>query len=452
MGRVSVALTSDSCSSSNLGMDSNRTPLSRARSIWLINLFFGPGLAPTGVLLESLAMDLHLHGWHVEVLAGTADYRAVENRESSCFPGIVHRFHCQSKQPGTRGKFWTWLWFYVQVAWFALWRRMPDVILVQTTPPFLHTIFTLRCLFTWRRRELILWNQDTYPETLIATRILREKSLAYRCLNWIAHWSGRRITRAVALDGAMAERLGRQGIKNVRIIPNWDVSPVSSRTDLLEVQSNPRQLDALPDNDADSRSLPTELTSAAIGYRYRIAYTGNLGIGHDLTPLWNFIAQHPTQSDFLFLFVGEGDRTRELKSMIERNGWKCVKFWPYLPASQFDAFLNWADWGLVALEPNCLGLMSPSKLHAWLRAGKPVLYIGPEGSNVTETVRAYDCGFVADPQDPQSFEHVAEKILKISFDSRQMGLRARQAWHERHTSTVGLSAWRELLPPHDSSA
>jgi colanic acid biosynthesis glycosyl transferase WcaI len=426
-------------------MDSNLAPATKPQRIWLVNLYFGPGLAPTGVLLESLAIDLQTRGWLVEILTGTADYRSDQQPEPSNFPGIVHRFSCRSKASGLRGKLWTWIWFSIKIAWFALCRRLPDVVIVQTTPPFLHTIFALRRLFSWRQCAVILWNQDTFPEALVATGTFRPTSLTYRCLKRIAIWSGRRITQAVALDGAMANVLRGQGIQNIQVIPNWDAAQGIS-TGPTAISTMPSE--AVAGSGGESRHpdlLPADLTAMAAGYRFIFAYTGNLGVGHDLAPLWDFVARHPLRTDFLFLFVGEGDRTRELKETVERNHWDCVKFWPYLPAVQFKELLNWADAGLVALELNCLGLMSPSKMHAWLGAGKPVLYFGPEGSNVTETVRAFHCGFIVDPRDLQGFDTVAAQFLNSGFDLDELAGRAKQAWKNRHSPEVGLSAWRELL-------
>ena len=202
--------------------------------VWLVNLFFGPGPAPTGVLLDSLGGELLRHEWRVEVLTGTAEYRpdAVADAASAGADGTctapalsaatIHRFRCANTGTGLRNKFWTWLKFYLKVAWFILWRRPPDIVIVQTTPPFLHTLFAVRGLFSWRRPKIILWNQDTYPESLAATGMLREGSLTYRLLTRVARWSARRIAHAVVLDGAMSERLMQQGVRNITIIPNWD--------------------------------------------------------------------------------------------------------------------------------------------------------------------------------------------------------------------------------------
>lgn len=393
-----------------------------AKHVWLVNLFFGPGPAPTGVLLASLANELLRHGWRVEILTGTAEYRANRSETPAPFLGTIHRFRCASTASGLRGKFRTWLTFYLKVAWFILWRRLPEIVIVQTTPPFLHTLFAVRALFAWKRPRIILWNQDTYPETLTATGMLRESSWIYRLLKVMAHWSARRTSQAVVLDGAMAERLRLQGFSHITVIPNWEAaSPIT-----------------------DVTTLPVELQQLSAGYRYRVAYTGNLGRGHDLSPLWDYLRRHATQTDFCFLFIGEGDRTAELRELVRKEGWPCIKFWPYLPAAEFSALLHWADFGLVALEPNCVGLMSPSKMHAWLEAGKPVIYIGPEGSNVTETVRTFGCGFIVNPAEPNSFDQVVIRVSDTTAVER-MRQQSQAAWTSRHRPDVGLAAWSRVL-------
>ena len=400
-------------------MDSERI---RDTRIWLVNLFFGPGAAPTGALLASLADELLRHGWQVEVLTGTAEYRADFAAADVSFPGNIHRFRCASAGSSLRSKLRTWLTFYVKVAWFTLWRRLPDIVVVQTTPPFLHTLFAVRAICSWQRPRIILWNQDTYPESLIGTGLLRPSSWTYKLLQAIAGWTSRRLAHAVILDGAMADRLRRQGVQHLTLIPNWDPAPPT-----------------IADID-----LPDKLRQQASGYRFRIAYTGNLGRGHDLTPVWNFLHQHPEQTDFCFLFVGEGERTAELQKLVQREDWRCVIFWPYLPAAEFSALLRWADFGLVALESSCLGLMSPSKLHAWLAVGKPIIYIGPPGSNVSETLDAFACGFSVDPAQSDSFQAVAEGLTNGDV-LEKMHIQCQLAWKTRHSPAVGLRAWTELL-------
>src|SRR5881296_3440068 len=61
------------------------------KSVWLVNLFFGEGVAPTGFLLESLAVKLQEQGWLVEVLTGQVGYNAAQTGVRQRFSGkVVH--------------------------------------------------------------------------------------------------------------------------------------------------------------------------------------------------------------------------------------------------------------------------------------------------------------------------------------------------------------------------
>src|SRR3546814_11110641 len=64
----------------------------------------------------------------------------------------------------------------------------------------------------------------------------------------------------------------------------------------------------------------------------------------------------------------------------------------YVPKEQTPAVMAGADLALITLDERSLGVMSPSKLHANLAAGLPVLYVGPPGSNVDEAIERHDCG------------------------------------------------------------
>jgi hypothetical protein len=51
-----------------------------------------------------------------------------------------------------------------------------------------------------------------------------------------------------------------------------------------------------------------------------------------------------------------------------------------------------ADCALITLRNEMLGAVSPSKLHANLAMGLPVIYVGPEGGNVDHAIQRFGCG------------------------------------------------------------
>jgi hypothetical protein len=127
------------------------------RDIWLVNLFFGAGPAPTGVLLESLAQALQGDGWRVQVIAGRARYSSGGEAQARRYRGPVRWVYVGSLQArGLLGRLVCWLVFYLGVAWFAFTRRLPDTVVTMTTPPLLHALFVLRNLVARRKARVIL--------------------------------------------------------------------------------------------------------------------------------------------------------------------------------------------------------------------------------------------------------------------------------------------------------
>ena len=385
--------------------------------VWLVNLFFGPGVAPTGLLLEGLALDLQQHGYDVKVLTGTVSYHSAESRGPRRFHGRIRKIYSgpvQAKRLG--GKLVSWAAFFCGVAIYTLFHGLPDKVVVMTTPPLLQAIFVLRNLVAWRKTEIILWNQDTFPEILAALGLVRPRSLAYRLLHWLERWSTTRVDKVIALDQAMSAILQSHGARSLQIIPNWNSTAGM----------------ALPSDEG----LDAGLLARRTGYRYRVIYTGNLGWGHDLSSLWTWLDAHPAQRDFHFLFIGGGEQWDNVRQRRDAGGWKCVDMLPYVPQPQFEFLVEASDFGLVALDRRCVGLMSPSKIYAYLAHGKPLLYVGPSGSNVADAIAAYACGFQIGEAEPAALAAQLASICSPGFDYARLSHQALLAAAEFSAETA----------------
>lgn len=301
----------------------------RLARIWLINLFFGPGMAPTGLFLESLAVELDATGHDVEVLAGRAAYHTSIHGGEPRFRGKVQAlFSGPIQVKNSVGKLLSWLCFYVSVACYLCTHRLPDKILVMTTPPFLHFIVAFRNLWTTSPAEIILWNQDTYPEVFVALEIVKQNSWVDRLLGTLQRWSISRVDKVIALDRAMRDILVSQGAKNVRTIPHWDFPP---------------------GDEIENASLDASLLDRMQGYRHVVIYTGNLGWGHDLSALWCWWRSNPDQKDFFFLFLGGGEQWEKLRHWQESERRADMEVLGYLPRAQYDALVGgrisvWSLW------------------------------------------------------------------------------------------------------------
>lgn len=89
--------------------------------------------------------------------------------------------------------------------------------------------------------------------------------------------------------------------------------------------------------------------------------------------------------------------------------------------------------------------MSPSKIHAYLGHGKPLLYLGPARSNVAEAIDQYACGFRCSQGDSQTLGHCLEFLSEKDFDLSGYRANALRAVRERYNEGVGVQEIRSFI-------
>lgn len=377
------------------------------------------------MFLESLAVELEQAGHHVEVLSGSVGYNSDLVEGEQRFQGPVRTLYSGPLHARRFvGKLLSWFCFYTSVALYLLTHRLPDKVVVMTTPPFLHFLFVIRNLFTRRPAQLILWNQDTYPEVLAAVGLIRADGWIYRLLARMERWCVRRVDKVIALDQAMQQLMHLHGAREARSIPHWDLP-------------HPKETRRV--------TLPTSFLNRLQRYRYLVIYTGNYGWGHDLSALREWWERHPDQTDFFFLFIGGGCKWDALKEWQDIQQRDFLEVRSYVSKGEFSVLLELADFGLVSLDERCVGLMSPSKIHAYLGYGKPLIYIGPSGSNVSEAIQEYRCGFQCDQLDVDAIESCLAEIADENFEYARYQSNSLRAARSRYTESVGVREVREFI-------
>jgi glycosyltransferase involved in cell wall biosynthesis len=387
--------------------------------LWLINLYFGVGIAPTGPLAESAAQALWERGWDVEVLASRASYNVSRGRSAHRFRGRVVWLHTIFRDSeGLMGLLLCWLNFYIAVAWRVFTRPLPAKVIMLTTPPLLHLLLVVRRWFSRHPVDLILWTQDTYPEILAAVHLLSVDSWAYCGFKALECWSVSRVDRVLVLDRGMERILAEHGARSIHVVPNWEIARN------LQTEFDPHD------------PFVEQVRAAKLHYRYIVIYTGNYGWGHDVHLVTDYLRDHPGQRQFYFIFVGGGVKWPELRQSCAGIGGAAIV--SYLPRGVLQAVVSEAHFGLVALEQACVGLMSPSKIHNYLALGKPLLYLGTAGSNVAEAIADFACGFTIPEHGSIAWNKFAARVADPDFPYEDYARNARQAFTQRYEEDIAV--------------
>lgn len=393
----------------------------------LVNQFYAPDISPTAQLAASLAEHRAELGDRVTIVAGRAGYlEGLVTADRAASSNVhIHRVWTPDLGKSSRARR---LLGYATFSLGGLWQlvRLPrqDVIVAMTTPPFL-VVAALVHQLLHRHTRVVLWSMDCYPDAAERFGELQPGGPVSRALRAVNRWAFRRIEVVVGLDAAMLDLLESQysaGPDRPRfvVIPNWE------------------RLSLFPSDAAPAPRWPG-FDALPIGDRTVVLYLGNTGVGHRFDTVLAAAAQLTDEA--LFLFVGGGERWAALEAEADALGLTNVVFRTYVPKEETPAVMAGADLALITLHDDALGVMSPSKLHANLAAGLPVLYIGPEGSNVDEAITRFAAGRSLREGD---IDGVVEAVRQLRDDPTARR-RAREAFEAAYCDAATLPAFDRLL-------
>jgi glycosyltransferase involved in cell wall biosynthesis len=398
--------------------------------IILINRYFYPDESATSQLVTDLALDLAAAGRTVEVITSRQridDPDASLAATDDCRGVRVHRV--ATSRFGRRslvGRAIDYLTFYLAAAVMLARRVRPgDIVLAKTDPPLIGLLaVTIGAL---KGATAVNWWQDVYPE--LAEQLgVRAAWRLRRPLRALRNWIAGRAACNVVIGRCMRDHLVRQGVPagSVVVIPNW-VEDTAIRP--VAAADNP---------------LRREWGLAGC---FVVGYSGNLGRGHEFDALLGAAQLLADRPEIRFLFIGGGARRAALEARCAELGLRNVVLKPFQPREQLPLSLGVPDLHVVSLRAALAGLIVPSKFYGALAAGRPVLFIGPEASEVARVIDEWQCGFVAPAATAGS---LAELVAGCSADPGRvaaMGEGARRAIDARYSRAAALQAWREVLTP-----
>jgi glycosyltransferase involved in cell wall biosynthesis len=294
----------------------------------------------------------------------------------------------------------------LSIGWRALFSiQRGDKVLVVTNPPLLPFIVRVVC---WLKgAKFVLLVHDVYPDVFVPLGLLKPEHPLYRLVSWMNGKLYASADRVVALGRDMARLVGDKsdGAAKVSIIPNWG--------DVDVIEPKPKADNAL----LQELNLPD---------KFVVHYSGNHGRTHDLLSLIEAAELLKEESDIHFLFIGEGSGKSEAVARAERLGLKNVTFQTFVDRSELNTSLNASDVSVVAFKKGMVGISVPSRLYNLMAAGKPILGVVDDDSEVVDVIREAELGVTVPPESPQ---RLAEQILRLKNDDdlrRQMGVNSRK--------------------------
>lgn len=410
----------------------------------ILNQFYRPDISPTAHLSASLAEHRAALGDAVTVVTSRGGYVPVSadgaEAERHANPRVFRVWTPRLGKATVWKRCVDYLSFYLGATWRMLRLPAQDVIVSLTTPPFIAWAAALHKMLH-RRTKLVLWNMDCYPEVAERSGVLKAGGIAARVMRFFNRALFRKLSALVTLDEAMRQllmsqyaagegRRGDTGAGEVRpqavVIPNWE--------DLSFFPPDAPRPEPLAD---------AELAGKFAG-KFVVLYLGNAGWGHAFETAVA-AAEAMRGEPVVFWFVGGGSRWPFLREQKESRRLDNLILRDYVPKELTPRVMASAGCALITLRDECLGVMSPSKLHANLASGLPVLYIGPAGGNVDEALRRFGCGASLRHGDVEGLKTFVRGLMNDTVAREPMSRSARRAFDEAYCDVRTLPQFDVLL-------
>ena len=405
----------------------------KKNQIAIVSQYFYPDNASTGRLMTELALGLLKKGYDVKVYAGYPTYWGVRqtSKKVEIYKGIsINRIFLLALDSRTKfGSLCNGVSFFIFTFLKLLFSSEQRIFFYVTTPPFLPLIgYFLKII---RNQKYVVIVHDIHPDILLKIHYANEGILVkiWEYMNELVYNSADKI---IVLGECMSNVIQQKIPKNrekIKIIQNWEDKDFIKP--MLKTQNR--------------FSIENKLLE-----KFVVVYSGNMGINHNLEIVIE-AANYLKSSEIDFLFFGEGSQKNILIKKSEELDLHNVKFLKFQPLSELPYTMTCGDAIIVSQETGTEGLCVSSKFYTAIAAGKPILGIIGENSEIANVIKKFDCGVVISNYDAK---FLAKKINELFLDSKvckKYGENARIAFEQNFTYEIAMNKYLGVVQEIENS-
>ncbi|MCR9289874.1 MAG: glycosyltransferase family 4 protein [Bacteroidetes bacterium] len=262
-------------------------------------------------------------------------------------------------------KFFNWMNALVRMYFLLLFKFRGYEILYITNPPMAY----LLSFFLPQRFSVLMW--DVYPDSLKIFG-MSENHLFYRI------W-----TKANRLLLKRAKRVFTIGQKISGLINNYVPKDKITIVPLWTTFTNEEII---------SKEANFFITENNLNDKFVVQYSGNIGVTHNVEVLLDIAELLIENEEIIFQIIGRGTRVEDIKRRISQKSLKNCQWLPFQSDEDFPYSLAAADLGVVILDDRTSQGSVPSKTYNLMKAGKPILYIASEDSELRDYAQKFQNG------------------------------------------------------------
>ena len=295
-----------------------------------------------------------------------------------------------------------------------------DVVVV-FTPPFVLGLVGRVVAWLWRCPLVI--NAQDLPLDAAAALGMVKPGLFSRVLGWLERMIYRSADDVVTISSGMRDILLAKGVATDKcgIVPNW-----------IKIGPRPEESGGFFGDFPVSSG------------RFRVGYAGNLGIKQGVESLLKLAKALEGDDRFWFFVFGDGADKDRLLGVAEKLKLTNLTFGPLLDPSAYGRMLAEVDVVFVGQRSGAGNNFFPSKLLGLMAQAKPLLVSADPDSELSQSVRKWQCGSVAAFEDTDSLARNLSELAADECTLRLLGSNGAEAVKAFERGKV-LADWRERI-------
>lgn len=386
------------------------------KRVVILTQVYVPDPASVGQHMHDFAAAMVRRGYEVIVYCSSRGYDDPSKRypRDEVRDGVkIHRYSLPlfSKKNMSLRVFGS-AWAQAALFFNTLTTTRTSLIFFSTSPPLIGITATivakLKSLFG-RRVPRVYWAMDLNPDQLLAMNKLKGGSPTHRVLEAANKFIISNADLTVPLDRFMNERLHRDGRhpQKIAILPPW------------------------PHEKAES-PLPHEQNwfrdKHGLQRKFVVMYSGNHSPANPLDTLLSATLAFKDDDSIRFAFIGGGAGKKQVTQHIAKHGLTNCLDLPYQPLSDLKFSLSAADAHVVSLGEDMVGIIHPCKVYGSMAVGRPILFLGPRPSHVSDILDQNQIGWHVEHGDVEGcVRAIREMKAADRLQLAQMGDRAQTA-------------------------
>ncbi len=302
---------------------------------------------------------------------------------------------------------------------FAFWATVeglrcekPDIIFATSTPITVAIPGLIVSMI--RRRPLVFEVRDIWPESAVATGVLKNRFLI-TLAKWFERFTYRRSKRIIALSQRMKERMiDATHTPHSKV----EVIPIGADTDLFGGQRD--------DSFRQENSLEGDFLAV---------FPGAHGVANGLDVLVEAASLLP--EGMRIVLIGEGARKQHLMARAKELGTDRILFFDPIPKSRLASILTCMDCGLMILNPlPVFETVLPNKMFDLASARLPIIV--NFAGEVTDKVITTDAGIFIAENTPENMAAALIRLRDNEAERLRMAENARNLAEEYDRAKLAM--------------